>query len=111
MHRDEFRRGTHECVRHMVAVWRGEVERWRGWRARTEVPRSGPVGGCGPMARPTSGCGKGRRNRLPHHGTSNRCVEVGQALKRDYGAAVTWARRLRCQQSSVLSVQMGRSLP
>lgn len=29
----------------------------------------------------------------------------------DYGAAVTWARRLRCQQSSVLSVQIGRSLP
>ena len=32
-------------------------------------------------------------------------------LEEVYGAAVTWARRLRCQQSSVLSVQIGRSLP
>jgi hypothetical protein len=39
--------------------------------------------------------------------------ETGGCLpeKKIYGAAVTWTRRFFCQQSSVLSVQMGRSLP
>jgi hypothetical protein len=52
----------------------------------------------------------GQKNLPFHNCWKGRSVQKGLEAT-NYGAAVTWARRLRCQQSSLLSVQIGRSLP